>query len=321
MLIPLLFPPPRHLPADREALARAPSRQHPQPLRPALDPHPVRDPHRRASVHDDPSQVAREVRRPSTPAASPAATLSLTCLPSRPSRGEIDLEASFEPCLLNTAIYLLGLSQQVSTFAINFQGRPFRESISENPPLYWGLLGVVAVAYNGSTDFYPEANRWLQLVDMTHSFKFTLTMVMLADFAGCAVRLPLPPAPSPCSDARRLTPFVRSPADRRARLQAPVCRPRAQGARHARLGAAHQAARGRGPRARGQEGPVERARRPKRTAGAAAVLQKQKVGPCPLEKGRVRERARWREREGLDGPLTRARPAAPLYQPPPPAPP
>lgn len=37
------------------------------------------------------------------------------------SRGPIDLEAKFEPNLLNTAIYLLGLSQQVSTFAINFQ--------------------------------------------------------------------------------------------------------------------------------------------------------------------------------------------------------
>lgn len=36
-------------------------------------------------------------------------------------RGAIDLEAKFEPNLLNTAIYLLGLSQQVSTFAINFQ--------------------------------------------------------------------------------------------------------------------------------------------------------------------------------------------------------
>ena len=36
-------------------------------------------------------------------------------------RGPIDLEAKFEPNLLNTAIYLIGLSQQVSTFAINFQ--------------------------------------------------------------------------------------------------------------------------------------------------------------------------------------------------------
>jgi hypothetical protein len=36
-------------------------------------------------------------------------------------RGPIDLEAKFEANLLNTAVYLLGLSQQVSTFAINFQ--------------------------------------------------------------------------------------------------------------------------------------------------------------------------------------------------------
>lgn len=33
------------------------------------------------------------------------------------------MEAKFEPNLLNTAIYLLSLSQQVSTFAINFQVR------------------------------------------------------------------------------------------------------------------------------------------------------------------------------------------------------
>lgn len=38
-------------------------------------------------------------------------------------RGPIDLSAKFEPNLLNTAIYLLSLSQQVSTFAINFQVR------------------------------------------------------------------------------------------------------------------------------------------------------------------------------------------------------
>ena len=36
-------------------------------------------------------------------------------------RGPINLEAKFEPKLHNTAIYLIGLSQQVSTFAINFR--------------------------------------------------------------------------------------------------------------------------------------------------------------------------------------------------------
>ncbi|KAG6332982.1 hypothetical protein ID866_6110 [Astraeus odoratus] len=80
--------------------------------------------------------------------------------------GEIDLDAKFEPGLLNTAIYLLGLSQQVSTFAINFQGRPFREGIRENAKLYWGLVGASTVAFSGSTDFIPELNRWLQIVEM-----------------------------------------------------------------------------------------------------------------------------------------------------------
>ncbi|CAL1710696.1 unnamed protein product [Somion occarium] len=101
--------------------------------------------------------------------------------------GAIDLEAKFEPNLLNTAIYLLGLSQQVSTFAINFQGRPFREGIGENPALYWGLVGASAVAFSGATDFVPELNRWLQIVEMSSPYKFRLTGTMLLDLAGCWV--------------------------------------------------------------------------------------------------------------------------------------
>ncbi|KAI0748843.1 endoplasmic reticulum Ca-transporting P-type ATPase [Fomes fomentarius] len=102
-------------------------------------------------------------------------------------RGPIDLEAKFEPNLLNTAIYLLGLSQQVSTFAINFQGRPFREGIRENSALYWGLVGAQAVAFSGSTDLLPELNRWLQIVEMKDLFKLKLTGTMVVDFVGCYV--------------------------------------------------------------------------------------------------------------------------------------
>ena len=43
---------------------------------------------------------------------------------------EIDLEGEFAPSLLNSAVYLLQLIQQISTFAINYQGRPFREALS-----------------------------------------------------------------------------------------------------------------------------------------------------------------------------------------------
>ncbi|KAJ7705279.1 hypothetical protein B0H17DRAFT_973789 [Mycena rosella] len=104
-----------------------------------------------------------------------------------PREGPIDLEAKFEPSLLNTAIYLLGLSQQVSTFTINFQGRPFREGIRENQYLYWGLVSASLVAFSGATDFMPELNRWLQIVEMAMPFKVRLTASMVIDFAGCWV--------------------------------------------------------------------------------------------------------------------------------------
>jgi cation-transporting ATPase 13A1 len=98
-----------------------------------------------------------------------------------------DLDKKFEPSLLNSSIFLLGLSQQVSTFVINFIGRPFREDIRENPPLYWGLLGASAVAYSGAVNLVPELSSWLQLVDMTAAFRYKLTVAMVVDFAGCYI--------------------------------------------------------------------------------------------------------------------------------------
>lgn len=87
--------------------------------------------------------------------------------------------------MLNSAIYLLQLIQQISTFAINYQGRPFRESIRENKGMYYGLIGVAAVAFSCSTEFIPEINEKLRLVPFTTEFKTTMTVVMILDYAGC----------------------------------------------------------------------------------------------------------------------------------------
>ncbi|CAN6644395.1 endoplasmic reticulum transmembrane helix translocase [Trichomonascus vanleenenianus] len=100
---------------------------------------------------------------------------------NEPRSDNIDLEAEFEPSLLNTAIYLLQLAQQVSTFAVNYQGRPFRESIRENKGMYYGLLGVGALAIAGATEFVPEMNQSLKLVAMPSLFKAQLTSAMLFD--------------------------------------------------------------------------------------------------------------------------------------------
>lgn len=104
------------------------------------------------------------------------------------SRSEIvDLEADFKPSLLNSAVYLLQLIQQISTFAVNYQGRPFRESISENRGMFWGILGVTAIAFSCSTEFVPEINQQMKLVPFKDEFKTTLTAVMIIDYAACYV--------------------------------------------------------------------------------------------------------------------------------------
>ena len=89
--------------------------------------------------------------------------------------------------MLNSAIYLLQLIQQISTFSINYQGRPFRESIRENKGMFYGLVLVAGVAFSGATEFIPEMNDKLKLVPFTTEFKVTLTTVMLIDYVGCWV--------------------------------------------------------------------------------------------------------------------------------------
>lgn len=101
-----------------------------------------------------------------------------------PREDMVDLEAEFKPSLLNTAIYLLQLAQQISTFAVNYQGRPFRESIRENKGMLYGLVGVSALALAGSTEFIPELNESMKLVPMQELFKFKLTTAMIFDFAA-----------------------------------------------------------------------------------------------------------------------------------------
>ncbi|WFD48809.1 putative cation-transporting ATPase 1 [Malassezia furfur] len=98
---------------------------------------------------------------------------------------DFDITAKFTPTLLNTGVFLLGLSQTMSTFAVNYIGRPWRESIMENKVLYWGLLGTTAVAYFGVLEWMPELNEWLQLTKMEPSYQRALLATMLADLLGC----------------------------------------------------------------------------------------------------------------------------------------
>lgn len=57
----------------------------------------------------------------------------------------------------------------------------------ENRGMYWGIIGVSAIAFSCSTEFIPEINEKMRLVPFTSDFKTTMTLTMIADYAGCFV--------------------------------------------------------------------------------------------------------------------------------------
>jgi manganese-transporting P-type ATPase len=98
----------------------------------------------------------------------------------------IDPKNPFEKGLVNTSVYILSLLMQVSTFVINYQGRPFRESLFENRPLRNALSIVGMISIVAALELLPEFNEWLQLVIMPELFKKKLIMAMSLDWLGCA---------------------------------------------------------------------------------------------------------------------------------------
>jgi cation-transporting ATPase 13A1 len=53
--------------------------------------------------------------------------------------------------------------------------------------MYWGIIGVSAIAFSCSTEFVPEINEKMRLVPFISEFKTTLTVTMVVDYVGCWV--------------------------------------------------------------------------------------------------------------------------------------
>jgi cation-transporting ATPase 13A1 len=53
--------------------------------------------------------------------------------------------------------------------------------------MYWGIIGVSAIAFSCSTEFIPEINEKMRLVPFTSDFKTTMTATMIIDYVGCYV--------------------------------------------------------------------------------------------------------------------------------------
>uniref|UniRef100_A0A8C5K6H5 Endoplasmic reticulum transmembrane helix translocase n=1 Tax=Jaculus jaculus TaxID=51337 RepID=A0A8C5K6H5_JACJA len=94
----------------------------------------------------------------------------------------VDLYKEFEPSLVNSTVYIMAMAMQMATFAINYKGPPFMESLPENKPLVWSLaislLAIIGLLLGSSPDF----NSQFGLVDIPVEFKLVIAQVLVLDF-------------------------------------------------------------------------------------------------------------------------------------------
>lgn len=97
----------------------------------------------------------------------------------------IEPDSEFESNLVNTVSYMVNMMIQVATFAVNYMGHPFNQSISENKPFKIALFGAVVFFTVITSDLFRDLNDWLKLVPLPRELRDKLLIWAALMFVGC----------------------------------------------------------------------------------------------------------------------------------------
>jgi manganese-transporting P-type ATPase len=95
-------------------------------------------------------------------------------------------QEKFSPSLINTALFLLSTVQQLSTFLVNYIGRPFRESLVENKKLSASLLGLLALVFYLVFGGDAEVCTMMGIVDL-NGLRCFISLVFVLDILLCFI--------------------------------------------------------------------------------------------------------------------------------------
>eukprot|EP00850_Spirogloea_muscicola_P015302 SM000116S24223 [mRNA] locus=s116:84782:93563:- [translate_table: standard] len=97
----------------------------------------------------------------------------------------IEPESTFHPNLVNTVSYMANMMIQVATFAVNYIGHPFNQSITENRPFFYALTLAGIFFTVLTSDTVRPLNQKLELVELPQPFGRHLLLMAALMFAAC----------------------------------------------------------------------------------------------------------------------------------------
>ncbi|CAI5507494.1 unnamed protein product [Closterium sp. Naga37s-1] len=97
----------------------------------------------------------------------------------------IEPDSTFSPNLVNTVSYMANMMIQVATFAVNYIGHPFNQSIRENTQFFYALSAAAVFFTVVASDTIRELNDSLELVKLPQPLGVSLLGMAAVMFVGC----------------------------------------------------------------------------------------------------------------------------------------
>lgn len=107
--------------------------------------------------------------------------------PGRDNKVKLDMDLAedeervFQPDLLNSTVYIISMSLQLSTFAINYRGEPFMEGLKDNKPLLYSILISGGAVLALATGIFPDLSNMFEIVYFPPDYRLILVQVLIAD--------------------------------------------------------------------------------------------------------------------------------------------
>ncbi|KAH8242003.1 hypothetical protein KR038_000060 [Drosophila bunnanda] len=97
---------------------------------------------------------------------------------------DADEKTKYEPNIVSSTVYIICISLQVATIAVNYKGHPFMESLRSNRMLMYAIGASATLVLLLSTGLAPELTEFFEIIDFPTDFRKILLGVLVLDILG-----------------------------------------------------------------------------------------------------------------------------------------